>query len=81
MAARLNILSVLSLILLAVPVWAQQANEQLDSIINALELKEVVVTAKKSDNLEIQFLIRQLHIGAKTIRRLKTFCARCPELK
>lgn len=47
MAARLNILSVLSLILLAVPVWAQQANEQLDSIINALELKEVVVTAKK----------------------------------
>ena len=80
MAARLNILSVLSLILLAVPVWAQQANEQLDSIINALELKEVVVTAKNR-HLEIQFLIRQLHIGAKTIRRLKTFCARCPELK
>lgn len=29
------------------PISAQQTNEQLDSIINALELKEVVVTAKK----------------------------------
>lgn len=36
-----------ALLLLAVPIKAQQANEPLDSIINALELKEVVVTAKK----------------------------------
>lgn len=47
MAARLKILSVLSLVLLAATIKAQQANERLDSIINSLELKEVVVTAKK----------------------------------
>lgn len=37
----------LQIVLFAVPVNAQQANERLDSIINTLELKEVIVTAKK----------------------------------
>lgn len=47
MAARLRILCFVTLLLLAVPIKAQQANERLDSIINSLELKEVIVTAKK----------------------------------
>ena len=47
MAARLKILSVLALVLHAASIMAQHANERLDSIINSLELKEVVVTAKK----------------------------------
>lgn len=47
MAARLEIWCIAALLLLAVPTKAQQAKERLDSIINSLELKEVVVTAKK----------------------------------
>lgn len=47
MPARLKILCFATLLLLAEPLQAQQANEQLDSIIKNLELKEVVVTAKK----------------------------------
>lgn len=46
MAARL-ILCLVALLLLAVPIKAQQANERLDSVINNLKLKEVIVTAKK----------------------------------
>ena len=47
MAARLEIWCIAALLLLTVPTKAQQAKERLDSIINSLELKEVVVTAKK----------------------------------
>ena len=48
MAARFKIIMCnVALLLLAVPMKAQQANEQLDSIIKSLDLKEVIVTAKK----------------------------------
>ena len=48
MAARFQIIMCnVALLLLAMPMKAQQANEQLDSIIKSLELKEVIVTAKK----------------------------------
>lgn len=46
MSARLYIL-VFFIISFAVPMWAQQDDERLDSLIRTLELKEVVVTAKK----------------------------------
>lgn len=46
MAARFNILF-FALVLPFVPIGAQQTNERLDSIIKGLDLKEVVVAAKK----------------------------------
>lgn len=40
-------LNIFFIILFYVPMFAQQTNERLDSLIKTLELKEVVVTAKK----------------------------------
>ena len=47
MSARHQIFCLLAFILFAVPMSAQQDDERLDSLIRTLELKEVVVTAKK----------------------------------
>lgn len=81
MAARLRILCFVTLLLLAVPIKAQQANERLDSIINSLELKEVIVTAKKLNNQGIRYHIRPLHLEAKKTKHLKIFCVKCRALK
>ena len=81
MAARLKILSVLSLVLLAATIKAQQANERLDSIINSLELKEVVVTAKKIKQSGDTISYSAATYRGKMTRPSKTSCARCPALR
>lgn len=67
---------------IALMAMAQEVStESLDSIINALELKEVIVTAKKIRSPAIQFRILLLHTEVKTTRLLKTCCERCRVLK
>lgn len=51
---------------IALMAMAQEVStESLDSIINALELKEVIVTAKKIRSPAIQFRILLLHTEVK----------------
>ncbi len=47
MTTRPNIICLIAFVSLAVPMMAQQAGERLDSLVKTLNLKEVVVTAKK----------------------------------
>ena len=81
MAARLKILSVLALVLHAASIMAQHANERLDSIINSLELKEVVVTAKKIRQSGDTISYSAATYRGKNDKTRKTSCARCRESK
>lgn len=67
---------------IALMAMAQEVStESLDSIINALELKEVIVTAKKIRQSGDTISYSAATYRGKTTRLLKTCCERCRVLK